>query len=268
LIEKFFEKLSGNIKQYRATPGIHQRSAELASFDTWLIDQSPNSDWNNVWINYYLKGQLIGYCMDIEIRHRTKNKKTFEDFFRLLYKRIYLEAEPDSYYIQGRAYSIEDILQALEDTTNTPWNHFYHTMIATPGDIPFEFYLELAGLTPMQKEGDTPVPYTGMHLKTAPGGYPQIDWIADRSPAMFAGLDHFDILIAINDERVLMRDYREVLHRHTQYNNKVNITLLRDDRLLQIPLKMNLDWMEVEYEIKPAEKTTFLAKRIRAEWLQ
>ncbi len=266
--EKFFERLSENIKQFRSTPGRHERSAEQASFDTWLVDHSPNADWNNVWINYYLKGQLIGYCMDIEIRHRTKNKNSFEDFFRLFYERMYLESEADSYYIQGRAYTTNDILQALEDTTGTSWNHFYKNMIATPGDIPFEFYLDLAGLNLIPKEGDIPVPYTGMHLKSAPGGYPQIDWIADRSPSAYAGLDHFDILIAFNDERVLMRDFEDVLHRHTQDENIVEMTLLRDDRLLRVPLEINPKWMEVEYKIEPAGKTTLLSKRIREDWLK
>jgi predicted metalloprotease with PDZ domain len=76
----------------------------------------------------------------------TANQKSFEDFFRLLYDRVYVEAVADSYYLQGRGFTKTDILQALQATTGTDWSAFYDEAVSTAGDMPMETYLETAGL--------------------------------------------------------------------------------------------------------------------------
>ena len=52
-------------------------SAEEASWDAWL--RADNADTTS--ISYYVKGELIGLLMDIEIRARTKGKKSLDASF-------------------------------------------------------------------------------------------------------------------------------------------------------------------------------------------
>ena len=146
---QLYARLASNISTFRFSPGIYERSPESASFDTWLtpVNLAANqSDWNQTWVSYYLSGELIGVCLDLEIRHRTGNQKTFEDFFQLLYQRTYGQAPAESYYAPGRGFTTADVLQALADTTGSDWQAFYQDWIATTGDIPFETFLAHAGL--------------------------------------------------------------------------------------------------------------------------
>jgi len=36
-------------------------------------------------MSYYEKGELVGMCLDLEIRRRTENRKSLDDVMRLLY---------------------------------------------------------------------------------------------------------------------------------------------------------------------------------------
>jgi len=267
--EKFYNRFADDIRQFRATPGIFQRSAEQSSFDAWLQDKGTSfgeSDWDNVWISYYTKGELIGLCMDIEIRHRTRNRKSFEDFMQLLYQRFYVDAPAESYYLPGRGYTTQDVLQTLEDLTGGSWQEFYDKLIASPGDIPLNDYLTYAGLQLLPKEEKDPTPYTGLHLGYGPSGQPRIDGIDYESPAHQAGLSRHDVLIAFDGERAMFNDYKDVLRRRA-IDEEILITLLRDDRLLEKKLRLKPGWNEVEYQLRENEKSSPLEKRILRQWL-
>ncbi|MBZ0255041.1 hypothetical protein K8I31_03205, partial [bacterium] len=101
--EDFYDWLQKRITLYRSLPGAFERSAEQSSMDAWLDSPKDSIEWapQYVWIDYYLKGELIGLCIDQEIRRRTNNEKRFEDFFRLLYQRFYQDAKAESYYLKG-----------------------------------------------------------------------------------------------------------------------------------------------------------------------
>lgn len=191
----FYARLSDSVQRFRSTPGIHERSAEEASFDTWLWNPHAKGDWNpeRVWMSYYLRGELIALCMDMEIRRRTDGRQRIEDFLRLMYERFYQNVESESYYLQGRGYETEDVLRALEDTAGGDWTGFYTRLIARAGDIPLEEYLIHVGMELYPEEIGTPTPYTGLNLGTAPGGFTQVNWLDPHSPAERAGFARREI---------------------------------------------------------------------------
>ncbi len=268
--EKLYERLQNDIQDFRNSPARFQRSPEQASYDTFLWqrlgDTYGESNWENTWLSYYLTGQLVSMCIDFEIRHQTKNQKTFEDFFRLLYQRCYEEAESDSYYFKGRAYTTKDVLKALEDTTGTRWDHFYETLVASPGEINLAHYLSFAALKLKTEDHDPPLPYTGLTLASGQGGFPKITSIHDQAPAGQAGLDRHDLLIALDKERVLYGDFNTVLRRHA-IDGEIEITLLRDDRLLERVLHLQEGWNVVKYKIEESSDFPPLARKIRRSWL-
>lgn len=267
--DDFYKQLADQISVFRASPGILQRSPEEASFDTWLwpIDGSRESDWNNTWTSYYTSGELLGMCMDLEIRHRTKNRKNFEDFFRLLYTRFYRQTGSETYYAPGRGYTTEDIRRALEDATQSAWPFFFDEYISTSGDIPFPLFLNYAAMDLQEKKDESATPYTGLHLTAAPGGYAQVQWLDWQSPAARAGLMNQDILIALDGERVLLRDWTPVLRRHS-IDGEVEVSFLRDNRLMKSALPLDGNRKTIQYEILESPDSTPLARKIRKEWIQ
>jgi predicted metalloprotease with PDZ domain len=146
--EKFYDQFADQMTNFHNSPGIYERSPEQAGFDNWLIPNNDKyqTDWYSNWTSYYISGELLGMCIDLEIRRLTSNQKNFDDFFLLLYKRMYQQTEAESYYAPGRGYTTSDLLQALRDTTNTSWDSFYTDYIASSGEMPFAQFLAYAGL--------------------------------------------------------------------------------------------------------------------------
>lgn len=265
---QFYQRVAENIRSFRSTPGIFHRSAEESSFDTWFWDEGGSYgeyDWNNVSVSYYLKGELIGLCMDLNIRRLTDNEKSFEDFFKLLYQRFYAQSEAENYYLKGQGYTTEDILKALEDTTGTLWNRFYQNLIASAGDINFEYFLSFADLVLEQDDEEQP-PYTGLRVKYGNGGHPVVDWIEFESPAHQAGLSRHDVLIALDGERVFLNDFNKVLKRHA-IDYEIQVTLLRDDRLLEKKMRLIEGWKAFYYSIRQADIPSRRGQVILKDWL-
>ncbi|EKD77044.1 MAG: peptidase M61 protein [uncultured bacterium] len=142
--QDFYNHMSQQMTLLNKSRGQFVRSMEQASFDIWLKDQKGGPFWNSVWSDPHIKGELICWMMDLSIRHLTHNKKNFLDFFNLFYNRMYVQAKPDSYYLKGRGYTTQDIVQALQDTTQTDWHEFFKKNIASPGQIAYGYYLQYA----------------------------------------------------------------------------------------------------------------------------
>lgn len=172
--EQFLNWLADEISTFRNSPGKFDRSPEMASFDFWLApyDEFRQSDFYDNWLSPYISGETVGMCMDLLIRHQTGNQRDFLDFFNTLYDRQYDRAEPESYYLKGRGYTRADILQVLEEITSESWDDFYNDYIASPGDIPFEYYLDLAALELLQTN-DTPSLTVQLNLIDPPREYPE-----------------------------------------------------------------------------------------------
>lgn len=265
--QDLYNRLEFYINDFRNTPGRFERSVEDSGFDTWLwAGNAGEDDWNNVWVNYYIKGELIGLCMDFEIRHRTRGRKSLVDVFNGLYGRFYENAEPSPGGWRGAGFDTQDLLDELERTTGTSWTPFYETAIASPGDLPLEHFFSLAGLELAPDPATTGIPYTGLNLATAPGGYPRANWIAGRSPAAAAGLMRHDIILALDGERTQMGDFEYVLKKHAA-DGLVRVSLMRGDRLIEREMTLDPGRTARAYKIRETDDVPPLARRVRREWL-
>ncbi len=55
-VSEYFELLAQEIRHYEVTPGRQVRSAERASFDTWIKHYQPDENSVNSTVSYYRKG--------------------------------------------------------------------------------------------------------------------------------------------------------------------------------------------------------------------
>ena len=267
--DEFYEWLADRIELYRSLPGAYERSAEDASFDAWLDTPHAGVEWNPqyVWIDYYLKGEMVGLCIDMEIRKRTKNNKRFEDWVKLLYQRFYENAEDESYYLKGKGFTTGDLLQALEDLTESDWDDNFKQWVQTPGDLPIEEALNVVGVNLKNNDTEPTTPYTGLHFSTAPGGYPKIEWIEKNSPAFIAGLSRHDVIVALDAERTYRNEFDAVLRRQGR-DQLVTATILRDDRMLTKHLRLVEGWNQQEYLLVDDESVSSRIKHRREDWLE
>jgi predicted metalloprotease with PDZ domain len=262
--QKYFEQMAGVIEMIQNSPGRFERSAEEASFDTWLWPPPPYAtNWQNVFLSYYTKGEILGALLDLEIRNRTNNKKSLDEVFRYLYK-TYYEAPQATYYQKGRGFEEEDFLKALSTVTGSDFSDFWKVNISESVELDYNRYLKAAGLYLDAHPGETTV-NVGISLRETADHLPQIENVAPGSPASAYGLSSEDILLALDGERVSDKHFNEVLsEKHP--GQKVVFTVYRENRLLNIEVVLG-SHEPMTYSIKEMALPSDMQKQIRASWL-
>src|SRR5262249_20809228 len=207
------------INSLEHTPGRHYMSAEDASWNAWL--RSDNAENNTV--SYYLKGEIIGLLLDIEIRARTKNRKSLDDVMRYLI---------ETYANKGIGFPEDGFLKAVEAVAGSDFHEFFEVTIQSRRDLDYNRYLKQAGLVAQVQLQPGSI-YLGIDFDPGEGNFPRIRRVQPNSPAERAKLDAGDLLVSMNDERLSFENFRSRLHSHA-IGETVKLTVLRNQRLLDL----------------------------------
>jgi predicted metalloprotease with PDZ domain len=198
--EDFLKRLSGEIAQLETEPGRDSMSAESSSFHAWFYDRSPQMQETNfasTTISYYNKGAILGMLLDLEIRARSGGRKSLDDVMRLLYHRFY-DAPGNAYYLPGRGYQEEDILQALNEVSASDFTDFFRLAIQGTRPLPYAEILARAGLSlSIGAEADAG-PSLGALTRPAPTGV-EIAAVTPGGAADRAGLSRGDLLVSVDN---------------------------------------------------------------------
>ena len=89
--------------------GMKFESLQESSHDSWIHLYRPNSYSREVQISYYLEGEMAIFCLDVELRRRSKGEFGMDDVMAKLYHKFNLESDSP-----GITHS--DIKQALVNT--------------------------------------------------------------------------------------------------------------------------------------------------------
>jgi predicted metalloprotease with PDZ domain len=85
---EFLGALSTQIRTLQSTPGRLEQPVEMASYDAWIVYYRPNENTPNAAISYYVKGAVLGFLLDANIRRHTAGVRSLDDFMRLMLKRF------------------------------------------------------------------------------------------------------------------------------------------------------------------------------------
>jgi predicted metalloprotease with PDZ domain len=143
--EKFLEHLTRLIYDYESRPASREQSAEESSIEAWL-ERYPDYGRSDRSVSYYLKGEIIGYLLDLLIRHKTANQRSLDDVMRLLNR---------EYAQQGRAFEdTEAIERAVSGVVGSDVSSAFHDLVRSAAPIDWNRYLGFAGyrLQPRQQD--------------------------------------------------------------------------------------------------------------------
>jgi predicted metalloprotease with PDZ domain len=128
-------------------PGRKEVSARMASFEAPFFDGATAgfATNRNAFFTYYMKGAGLALYLDLFIRGRTANHKALDDAFRLLRDRTW-GAPNASYYLQGRGYTEEDIVQAVSATAGTDMHAWFDRYVGGTEDMNYDEVLGPAGM--------------------------------------------------------------------------------------------------------------------------
>ena len=248
---EFFGRMGGLIDLMQHTPGRKLMSAEEASWDAWL--RADNAD--STAVSYYVKGELIGLLLDVEIRARTKNQKSLDDVMRYLM---------NTYANKGVGFPEDGFLKAVEAVAGSDFHEFYQTAVQSRNELDYNRYLKQAGLS-VEMATQPASMYLGIEFEQAESNLVRIKRVVASSPAELAKLDAGDILIAMNDERVTYENFRSRLHSHS-IGETVKLSVLRGQRLLTLNI-IPVEFQEQHWQLNENPQPTLAQRELKNGWL-
>lgn len=81
------------MKRHNDRNGMIHESLQESSHDAWIHLYKPNSYSREVHISYYLEGEMAIFCLDVELRRRSKGEYGMDDVMALLYHEFKLDSD-------------------------------------------------------------------------------------------------------------------------------------------------------------------------------
>jgi predicted metalloprotease with PDZ domain len=213
-------------------------------------------------MSYYEKGELVGMCLDLEIRQRSDNRRSLDDVMRLLY---------EEHGREGKGFPEEAFKRACERVAGG-LDRFFADLVDGTAEIPWNRYLGYAGAklereAKRPEEGESPrrsKAWMGVGTARA-GGVLSIANVIEGSPAWKAGLSAKDEVIAIDGAKLSAEDFEKRLDDYDP-GDRARFTVFRSGFLREIEVtlgaKENVSWV-----IRKIKAPTAKQKKIYEGWL-
>lgn len=225
-----------NLGRYLRGKGRLRQSLVESSFDAWTKFYQQDENAPNAIVSYYTKGGLVVMMLDLALRQRSRDSKSFDDVLRHLWQHFGkpgLGIEEDAMAdIILEATGI-DLGPELERWTRTaaPIEEEMTALLATMG-------IELQLLPPANQQGETghkdkapAPPWLGIGYKDHALGL-EVTQVHEDSPAAQATLAAGDLLLALGGHRLTSTTLERLLA-HLAPHQETSISFFRDDRLMQ-----------------------------------
>jgi predicted metalloprotease with PDZ domain len=180
----FYDRVSGAIQVLQSRNGRRFQSAEMSSREAWL---EKYSDYNRMGrsISYYNKGELLGYLLDLGIRHASHNQAGLDDVMRRLNQ---------DFARRRRFYTLADLTAMVAQLAPTfDMNRFLADDVRGTQELDYSTYLGYAGLNLTSHMSGLPAP--GFSASRNAGGLLEVDSVDAGSDAERAGLQPGDVLM-------------------------------------------------------------------------
>ncbi|MCC6740833.1 MAG: M61 family metallopeptidase [Planctomycetia bacterium] len=194
--EKYLKTVSETGERVQETPGRLRQSLADSSFDAWIKYYNPGEHSANATVSYYEKGALVSMLLDLEIRRRTKNRRSLDTVLRLLWK---------EYAAKGIGFPEGRYEEACSDVAGASLHGFFEKYIRGTEELNYNRYLAAAGLRLVRKAPKKGAPATKpwLGLRTEKKeGRTLVAAVAADSPAQRAGVHAGDELLALGGHRV------------------------------------------------------------------
>jgi len=167
------------------------QSAEEASLDTWF-DGYPAYRRTERSISYYVKGELLGFLIDLEMRRLTRGRRCLRDLFQYLDQRY---GKTGSYFDDS-----EGVRLALEELTGNDFRDFFARYVSGVEEVPYDQFFAYVGLALRHRQ--VAQVYAGFTVSNAPGQPPTIMRVDEDSAAARLKLQRGDVILSVNGQPV------------------------------------------------------------------
>jgi len=252
--EKYFKNWAKTIKSFQKTYGRKVMSVSEVGWDSWT--KSMGNAPPNTYFSFYTKGKILGMLLDLEIRQRTKNKKSLDSVMRYL---------NETYAKQNRGVPENGFQKAVETVTNSGFEAFFADHVHDTEEMDYNRFLKYAGLE-LRVETDKKAPKVYLGISTSGDEKEtKIRNVTPESPAFKAGLDSDDILLAIDAKRAHKSNLDLLLKKYSA-GDTIRVSVFRRSELHHFDVELT-EALPDKYEIKEIEEPSKLQQKIKKSWL-
>lgn len=256
--EDYFRNLSELVTGFENLPGRKERSIEDTSWDTWFwyTGEGPiQTNMANVDHSYYTGGEILGHFLDFAIRNATNNKKSLDDWMRLMYSRFALPKP---------GFTPEDAIRAANEVAGRDLSGFFRRYISGKEPLPYEEYFAYAGIR-VERKTHTDRAGLGARFAAGPNNQVRVTLLRPNSPAMESGLDRGDVVTAVDGKPVTTQELSDLLAKKAA-GDVLNFTVQRFNETKEIAVKLG-PGSTVEYTFSPLSSMTDLQRAIYSSWV-
>ena len=251
--QAFYARVADAIQILQRRDARRFQSAETSGQEAWL-EKYPDYNRSGRSISYYNKGELLGYLLDLGIRHATGNQAGLDDLMRRLNQ---------DFARRGRFYGSADL------RAHIAWlapgfdvDRFFSEYVQGTQELDYSTYLEYAGLHLATRITDSPRNGFAASLNSA--GQLQVDSVEDGSGAQHAGLQAGDALLRVDG--VPLPGGANPTLPHWRPNQMVDLRIERQERTYEVRFRVDAN-QEVSYQIEEEPLAIPEQLRVRSGWL-
>ena len=256
--DEFLASLSDKIEMLQTTPGRTVQSIANASFDAWIKHYRPDENSPNTAISYYVKGAVVAFLLDLDIRRRSNENRSLDDVMRAAYDK----------YSGAHGFTERDFRALVEEIAAVPLDRFWSTAVEGTGELDYSRALESAGLRfriPSPEAGRTAGRATLGAVTKIDSGRLVVAQVRRGTPAHDAGLNVDDEILAIDDFRVRADQLENRLEQYVA-GDRVSILVARRDRLLRVDLTLGAEPLKA-WQLEVSPSATESQRAVLEKWL-
>jgi len=249
----FYARVADAIQMLQRREARHSQSAETSGREAWL---EKYSDYNRPdrSISYYNKGELLGYLLDLGLRHATQNQAGLDDLMRRLNQ---------DFARRGRFYTradLRDLIAQLAPTFDV--DRFFADYVQGTQGLDYPPFLGFAGLNLTTRVTESAL--HGFSASRNSAGLLQVDSVDDGSGAQRAGLQVGDVLLRADGDP-LPGGANPALP-YWRPGQAVEIHVARQGREHDLKFRVGVN-QQVSYQIAEDPQATPEQLRVRSGWL-
>ena len=247
----FLELLAAEITRYYQTPGREVQSLSEASWDAWIKYYRRDGNSPNSQISYYLKGALVTLLLDLRIRQKYANQRSFDDVMQALWR---------EFGRSGMGFTPEQLQATVAAVLAEEVTDFWRDYITGLRPLPLaaalaDFGLELRPIL-------EPTPFLGITLEP---GRCVVKQVVRHSPAWWAGIDPGDELVMVAGQRVRRERWPEQLQ-ELRAGQTVAVAVFRREEWRQVQVTL-AEPVPERYQLVPMAQPTPSQQALGTGWL-
>ena len=260
--EEYLCRLSKNIQAVQTAPGRLVQGLADASWDTWVKHYRPDENTQNARISYYLKGAVLAWILDAEMRRISDNQHDLSTIMRQLWQEF-----------RHTGYTICDFERLVELRYGTELREWLQAQVREPQELDFADTLRHFGLrfkaANGKKEGICEKPLCDVWIgsdSSATEGRLLVRRVYRGSPSDAAGLNVDDELVALDGYRLTLDAWPDRLGMY-QPGQELELLVARRGRLKQLKIRLGRKPTHTwQLEVDPAASSA--SKHSLNQWLR